>query len=243
MKTLLIFISVLLFSTINMAAAAQELELGFNGRMALPQGQFGEHINSPGGGLNVFALYRFNDVPFGLGLDFSFMDFGTLPHTLTRNSDGNNHSLAVENRFRANQAMAITRIHQRNGILQAYVEGLAGFNFFFSESNVTRRGQGSSDEDIIQSEFRNIAFTWGGGAGVLIRLHENRGRGSWMQSRENLRASLISIGFRYLHGTTAEYMKNGTIHINPQNEGLASSHRSPTDLVVVQFGFVFLFNN
>lgn len=226
-----------------MTAAAQELELGINGRAALPQAQFGEHINSPGGGLNVFALYRFDDIPFGLGLDFSFMDFGTMSQTLPRDSDGNNHSLFVENKFRTNQAMAIARMHQRSGILQAYVEGLAGFNFFFSESTITDRAQNSSDTEIIQSDFRNIAFSWGGGAGVLIRLHESTDRSTWIQSRQNLRASFISIGFRYLHGSEAEYMKVGTINTNSQNGILNNSRHSHTDLLMVQFGFGFVFNN
>jgi len=148
MKTFLVFISVLLLNAINMPASAQELELGINGRMALPQEQFGEHINSPGGGLNVFALYRFEDIPFGLGLDFSFMDFGTHSQTLPRNSADNDLYLNIRNRFRANQAMAITRIHQRSGILQGYVEGLAGFNFFLSETAVTSGRQNSSNTEI-----------------------------------------------------------------------------------------------
>jgi len=41
----------------------------------------------------------------------------------------------------------------------------------------------------------------------------------------------------------AEYMKNGTMHTNPQNEGLPSSSQPSTGLLIVQFGFVFLFNN
>jgi len=243
MKNLLLFISVLLLSIIQSTATAQELELGFNGRMALPQEQFGENINSPGGGLNVFALYRFDDIPFGLGLDFSFMDFGTLSHTLPRNSTENDLSLNIQNSFRTNQAMAITRIHQRSGILQAYVEGLAGFNFFFSETTVTGRGQNSSNTETTQSEFKNIAFSWGGGAGMLIRLHENRNHGTWIQRRDNLRASFLSIGFRYLHGSEAEYIQDGAFHSNTQNGILNNSRRTSTDLLMVQFGFGFVFNN
>jgi len=77
---------------------------------------------------------------------------------------------------------------------------------------------------------------------MLIRLHENRNRGTWIQRRDNLRASFLSIGFRYLHGSEAEYLQDGALPANSQS-GILNNRRTSTDLLMVQFGFGFVFNN
>ncbi|CAN5198521.1 hypothetical protein BH23BAC3_BH23BAC3_33960 [soil metagenome] len=240
MKALIVFISALLLSSIT--ANAQELKLGFNGSVAIPQYQFEDNINSPGGGLNVSALYGFADSPFGLGLDFSFIHFGTDSPPFASGSTVSESRLRIENEFRINQAMMLATVQQQSGILQAYLEGLAGFNFFFSETTVTDRRLLSSDLNTSQISFKNIAFAWGGGAGVMIRLFDTRHPESWKRSRENLGASYINIGFRYLHGSDAEYLRGGTITVD-NDEIMINSLRSGTDLLLFQVGFVFQFQN
>jgi len=62
-------------------------------------------------------------------------------------------------------------------------------------------------------------------------------------AERGFKEEIISIGFRYLYGSEAEYMNDGTTHTNTHNGILNNSRRSSTDLLLFQFGFVFLFNN
>lgn len=233
MRVLIVFIPMLLLY--NITANAQELRLGFNGRAAIPQDKFNENINSPGGGLNVFALYGFAESPFGLGLDFSFINFGT-------GSSVSENRLRIDNEFRINQAMMLATVQQQRGAMQAYLEGLAGFNFFFSETSATNHCLLCSDRGTSRTQFKNIAFAWGGGAGVMIRLFDSRDSGRWNRGREKPGASYINIGFRYLHGSEAEYLEDDLVTVE-KNDILLNSVRSRTDLMMFQLGFVFSFSN
>lgn len=240
MRALSVFIPAIVLCHVTITVNAQELQLGFNGNVALPQYQFDDNINSPGGGLNISAVYGFAASPFGLGLDFSFIHFGTESQSITNGSTSKENRFQIDNDLHINQAMMLFTARQQQGMLQAYLEGLAGFNFFFSETSVKGHSLLSSGAANSQLKSKNIAFAWGGGAGVMIRLFDTRKHDSWIRQRDNLGASFINIGFRYLHGSEAEYLKNELIQIENQ-DFLINGQRSRADMLMIQLGFVFQF--
>ena len=92
------------------------------------------------------------------------------------------------------------------------------------------------DEDIISSKnYDDVAMSYGGGGGLLIRVYQGRKKES-----KGLYAININLGFRYLFGGEAEYLKKGDIHREDGNVTYSPS-KSTTDLLNVNIGIVFNF--
>lgn len=239
-KIILVFLLIIPFS---ITLSAQEINGGINLQLVVPQNEFDENINTLGGGVNVNGLYRFRDSPFGLGLDFNFNNFGQDTRDEPLSSTIPDLSVRVENEYNLIQLMMLARIQSQDGILRPYGEGLAGFNYFFTQTSINERGSSSSDPIATDTNFDDFAFAWGGGGGLQIRVFDRRGTESFNEERENstpVAAGYINLGVRYLNGSEAEYLREGSIVIE-DGEVTYDTLQSRTDMLLFQFGFIFRF--
>jgi len=222
------------------AIHAQELNLGVNGQLAVPQNEFDESINTLGGGININGLYRFADVPFGLGLDFNFINFGRDTRDEPLSTTIPDLRVEVENRYNLLQLLAQAKVQSRDGIFRPFIEGLVGFNYFFTETSINERGFGSSDPIASDTNFEDFAFAWGGGAGLMIRVFDHRGRESINRMSEQIGAGYINLGIRFLNGSEAEYLREGSVQVE-NGDVTFDTLQSRTDMLMIQLGFVFRF--
>ena len=240
MKNLFLLL-IIFFGTVicHESASAQEFNAGINFQVVLPQNKFHESINTIGGGLNINGLYRFPQSPFGLGLDFNFNNFGRDTRDEPLSSTIPDLKVRVENEYNLVQGLMVAKVQPQDGVLRPYAEGLAGFNYFYTQTSIeNRRNQG--DEPIAtDTNFEDWAFAWGGGGGVMIRVFDRRGSESY-NAENPVAAGYINLGARYLNGSNAEYLKKGSIVINNGNVTY-DTLRSRTDMLVIQLGFVFRF--
>ena len=115
-----------------------------------------------------------------------------------------------------------------------YVEALVGFNYLFTYTSVNDDGDWS--EDIATTtNFDDWAFTFGAGAGAVVRALEIRSR----QGR-SLFSLNMEIGVRYFKGRAAEYLKEGSIR-REHGSLIYEPLMSDTDLVKTHIGIVFRF--
>lgn len=221
------------------SANAQELDAGINFQVVLPQNEFDESINTTGLGVNLNGLYRFPQSPFGLGLDFNFINFGRDTRDEPLSSTIPDLTVRVENEYNLVQGLMVAKVQPQDGVLRPYAEGLAGFNYFYTQTSIeNRRNQG--DEPIAtDTNFEDWAFAWGGGGGVMIRVFDRRGSENYT-SENPLAAGYINLGLRYLNGSEAEYLREGSIVINNGNVTY-DTLQSRTDMLILQFGFVLRF--
>lgn len=235
--SILIFLSIAV--NIHQFANAQELDAGINFQVVFPQNEFDESINTVGGGLNIYGLYRFPQSPFGLGLDFNFNNFGRDTRDEKLSSTIPDLKVRVENEYNLAQGFLVAKIQPLNGVLRPYAEGLAGFNYFFTQTSIeNRRNQG--DEPIAtDTNFEDWAFAWGGGGGLMIRVLGSGSFGTF-SSQSPIGAGYINLGVRYLNGSNAEYLRKGSIVINNGNVTY-DTLQSRTDMLVIQLGFVLRF--
>lgn len=237
-----LYIIFLLFSATvicHQSANAQELDASINFQVVLPQNEFDESINTTGVGLNLNGLYRFPQSPFGIGLDFNFINFGRDTRDEPLSSTIPDLTVRVENEYNLVQGFLVAKVQPRDGVLRPYAEGLAGFNYFYTQTNIeNRRNQG--DEPIAtDTNFEDWAFAWGGGGGLMIRVFDRRGSAS-LNAENPIAAGYINLGARYLNGSEAEYLREGSIVI--ENGSVTyDTLQSRTDMLVIQLGFVLRF--
>jgi len=218
---------------------AQEVNLGANVQLILPQQEFSESINTNGLGINLNGLYRFGDSPFGLGLDFNFNNFGKDTRDEPLSPTIPDLRVRVENEYNLIQGLIVAKLQPTDGIFRPYAEGLAGFNYFFTETSISERRGGGSDPIASDTNFEDWGFAWGGGAGLMIRVFDRRGSEN-ITAENPIAAGYINLGARYLNGSEAEYLREGSIVIE-NGDVTFDTLQSRTDMLVVQLGFVFRF--
>ena len=240
MKRTLLFISIVsLLAAYHTTASAQEIDASLNFQVIAPQNEFQESIDATGFGLNLQGLYRFPDSPFGLGLDFNFNNFGRDVRDEPISTTIPDLRVRVENEYNLVQGFLVAKIQPQDGILRPYAEGLAGFNYFYTQTSIENR-RNSGDEPIAtDTNFEDWAFAWGGGGGVMIRVFDRRNSVNY-NSENPLAAGYVNLGVRYLNGSEAEYLREGSIRVSNGNVTYETL-QSRTDMLVFQLGFVVRF--
>lgn len=238
-KLLFLLISTTLFIILEKPVSAQELNAGLNLQIVYPQNEFNESIETEGYGVNLNGLYRFPQSPFGLGLDFNFINFGRDTRDEPLSSTIPDLTVRVENEYNLVQGLVAARVQRPDGVVRPFAEGLAGFNYFYTQTSIeNRRNQG--DEPIAtDTNFEDWGFAWGGGGGLMIRVFDRRGSEN-LTPDNPLAAGYINLGVRYLNGSEAEYLREGSIIIENGNVTYETL-KSRTDMLVVQFGFLMRF--
>jgi|AntRauTorckE6833_2_1112554.scaffolds.fasta_scaffold13027_3 hypothetical protein len=241
MKNVYILIILLLAVTsiFHQSAAAQELDAGFNIQVVIPQNEFDESINTIGGGINLQGLYRFPESPFGLGLDFNFINFGRDTRDEPLSSTIPDLKVRVENEYNLVQGFMVAKVQPQDGILRPYAEGLAGFNYFYTQTTIENRGSNGGEPIASDTNFDDWAFAWGAGGGIMIRVFDRRGSVNYASGNQ-IAAGYINLGARYLNGSNAEYLREGSIVIENGNVTY-DTLQSRTDMLLIQLGFVLRF--
>jgi hypothetical protein len=118
------------------------------------------------------------------------------------------------------------------GIVRPYAEFLFGGSYLFTETSIN--SQGSGEEVASSNNFDDFAWSYGGGGGFLIKVSEGDG--------EELGEVFIDLKARYLLGTEAEYLKEGSVIIQ-NGRAIYDISKSKTDLLTAHIGVVAFFNH
>lgn len=242
MKKLINLIGLIVLST--SAIQAQEVNVNTNLELVFPQGEFKQSMDRLGVGIQLNGYYRFPNTIFGLGMDFGFKNFGVDSREEPLSSTIPDLKVEVNNSYNLLQFMLLAKAQPAEGVVRPYIEALAGYNYYFTETEIRNRGFGSDEEPIAtDTNFEDWAFAWGGGTGVMIKVYDQRGKEARFAedgSEIHPTAGYLNIGVRYLYGQEAEYLKQGSIQINDGTVTYETS-RSKTDMMIWQLGFVLRF--
>lgn len=225
-------------------AEAQEVGLEGNLQLIYPQGEYKENVDRLGFGLNFNGYYSKEGTPFGMGFDINFMNFGVDSREEPISSNIPDVRVVVDNSYNLFQFLLTGKLHPVDGVIRPYAEGVVGLNYLFTSTSITERNNSSSDPIASDTNFKDFAFAYGGGAGFKIRVYDHSGRPPKFNEdgseTMNSKAGYINFGVKYVFGSEAEYLKEGSIQINNGTVNYDTS-RSRTDMMVIQLGFVVLF--
>lgn len=224
----LIIIMFLMVSTrIAPQSAGGNLMLGF------PQGEFKDNIDRLGFGLSGEVLF-FNPsekLPFGFGLNVGYINYGSEsrqePYSITIPD-------VVVDVNRSNNLVnfhLIFQIAPLSGNVRPYGELLFGGAYLFTETSINSRG---IEEVAGTTNFNDFAWNYGVGGGVLINLYSPE------HQEGNFGALFLDLKVRYLFGTEAEYLKEGSVIIE-NGSAYYDVSKSKTDLLTAQLGVMIYF--
>ena len=211
-----------------------QFEIGF--AAGFPMGEFADQVDDPGLGLSLLAGVGLPNWPVVLGAEFCFLNYGRDSETeIVRTSIGD-----VEGTVTTTNDIVmghlLVRIQPRSGWVRPYVDGLFGFKNFSTDTFVTVPDLDFDPDDpfdttVIDSknQLDDTTLSYGVGGGLDIRLKE------WRIANGNAVAARLNLGARYLFGSRAKYLKEGSVR-RENGEVSFDVLRSKTDMLIVQVG-------
>lgn len=219
---------------------AQEIQGSFDLGVGIPQGEFRDQSDHIGGGINMMGGYRFANSPLMLGLEFGFLNFGTDTREEALSSTIPDLRVEVENSYNLVHGDLLLRLITPPASIRPYVDGLFGFNYFFTETVIRDRDDFFDEEKLSDTNFEDTALSYGFGAGTQIRLWQKKGEIT--SDFEDVEPSSVYLNLRarYMFGREAEYLQKGSIEVE-DGEVFYDVYQSKTDLLHIKIGVVVNF--
>jgi len=225
---LIIFVAVISINKTLAQAGGINFTLGF------PTGEFKENVDRLGFGLSGHFLFLAPTIehPFGIGLNIGYLNYGqesrrepfslTIPD-VTVDVDRSNNLVNFH---------ALFQLGFGSGSVRPFIEGLFGGSYIFTETSIKSRG---TEEVASSNNFDDFAWSYGGGGGILILLHSG-------DEGDDFGSLFLDIKARYLFGSEAEYLKEGSVIVSNGKVTYLVS-KSKTDLITAHIGVVAYFNS
>jgi len=211
------------------------LEGGIGFMLAFPQGEFKQNVNKTGIGLGLNFAYLFRPFPFSIGAEGAYIMYGHTTRKAPWSETIPDVTVDVETSNNIAQIHLFLRLQPNEGPVRPYIDGLVGLNYLWTETSVKSERRLSSGEDIATSTNKqDMAFSYGGGGGIKVRVHEN------VTDEGRPLSVLIDLRLRYLVGGKAEYLKEGSGHI-VNGKVYYDVYTSTTDLLSGQIGVSVVF--
>ncbi|QQS36443.1 MAG: hypothetical protein IPM56_00360 [Ignavibacteriales bacterium] len=228
-KKILILLALTLTSAnINAQSAGINFTLGF------PMGEFKDNLDRLGYGISGhFALWNPKpQMPFTFGLNIGYLNYGsesrrepfslTIPD-VTVDVDRTNNLVNFHLLF---------QVMLPEGPFRPYAEFLFGGAYLFTETSIHSRGDG--DDVASSTNFDDFAWNYGAGGGFLIQVSEG--------NDEEVGGVFIDLKARYLFGSEAEYLKEGSVRVQ-NGRVIYDVTKSKTDLLTAHLGVIVFFNH
>lgn len=217
-----VFLVLILFTAVDAQQGGISFTLGF------PMDEFKDNMKRTGFGGNVEALL-FKSGPAQMGLNFGYLNYGSESRRERFSSTIPDVFVDVNRTNNIVNFHLLFNISPVDGIVKPYAEGLFGGSYIFTETNIQ-----SNDENVASNtNFDDFAWSYGAGGGLLIHLYSN--------PSEEFAELFLDIKVRYLFGTEAEYLKEGSVRIE-NGYAYYDVERSKTDLLTASIGVTVSLN-
>ena len=174
---------------------------------AVPQGGLRDNI-SLGGGLQGFIGGWLGQGPLMLGLDVAFLGYGSTTDEVPFSSTvGPRVPVEVSTSNNVLETHLSARLQRRDGRFRPYAEGLIGFKYLFTRTQIGDDdfGDDFGDEVASSTNYDDFALSGGAGAGVDVRVFRRE------KPAKTVQAVSLRLGVQYLLGTEAEYLAEGEL--------------------------------
>jgi len=213
-------------------AAQVQPEVTGNFSVAVPQGAFSDNVGRAGIGGTVMAGLRFSGTPAVVGLDLGFMNYGIERRTEPFSTTIPDVRVNVRTSNDILLSHLVLRLQPDDGSIRPHVDGLFGFKYLFTSTRIEDRGSAGREPIASSTNFDDFALSFGGGAGVDIRLAQPSPSADGSVS---VRGVYLNLGVRYLFGEEAEYLRRGSIE-RTNGDLTFDVRRSRTDMLTFGLG-------
>ncbi len=206
---------------------------GINLNLALPQGEFKEKVENAGFGLsgNINFIAPQPKSPFGFGLNLGYIIYGSESRTEPLSTTIPDVFVNIDRTNSLLNFHILFTLGLPKGRVRPYFEGLFGGSYIYTTTSV--KSQGTGEEFASSTNFDDWAWSYGAGGGLNILLSGDP------NSDQN--TIYLDLKGRYLFGSEAEYLKQGSVKIVNGQVSYDVS-RSKTDLLTIHAGIVIYFS-
>lgn len=200
--------------------------------LAIPQGEFADRLDGVGFGLGGEFVAHLPNTPVGLGLSGTFLTYG---RETIRERFGGGALGRVEVDVVTSNNIALghllLRLQPPRGTVRPFADALVGVGYLFTESRI-EDVDFDDDRDIASStNFDDVTFSYGIGGGVMAQVYRGHSSGTGRPFSVAIDARL-----RYLFGGEADYLREGSISTDANDNLVFDVTRSSTDLLLPQLG-------
>lgn len=211
-------------------------QLGLNFMLAFPQDEFNDYVDHPGfGGAGEF-LYTIPVVPVSIGAAFGYLIYGEESRSERFSTTIPDVSVKVTTTNNIFTGHFLLRALPRHGRVRPYMDGLIGFNYLFTQTKIESKNSG--EEVASSTNLDDFAFSYGGGGGLMITVYEKPFDEGPLENE--LGRVNIDFRIRYLFGSEAKYLKEGSIQI-VGGDVYTDENKSVTDVITFQLGVTLEF--
>ncbi len=227
-KSFLLFITLILSGFLSETSLAQTA--GVNLTLAFPRGNFYANNKTTGFGGSVegtFLNAKAGALNFGLGANFSFLTFGSESRESAFSNTNPDVTVDVDRSYNIMNFHLLMRFATNNTLVRPYADVLLGGSYLYTTTSV--RNQYSGEDIASSTNFDDVAWSYGAGAGVMIKIYS--------PEDANDIPVWLDIKMRYLVGTEADYIKRGGVKVD-SNNGTVSYDitTSETDILTFNIG-------
>ncbi|MFH0991721.1 MAG: hypothetical protein V1799_17070 [bacterium] len=219
-------------------ADAQKFQGGLSFLLGVPKGEFRKNMNNTGYGISGEIGFAPQKNPYMIGIDVSFMNYGMEERQEPFSTTIPDVTVNVESQNNIVLSHLFLRLQPNTGSVRPYLEGAVGLKYLFTQTTI--KNQGHANEEIASStNLDDIAFSYGGGAGIMVRLF----RSNDDEDRKlpfRFSDALLDIRVRYLAGAEAEYLKEGSIR-REAGRVVYDVQTSKTELMGIHIGLAVTF--
>jgi hypothetical protein len=228
-----------LFLIVVVAGSAfSQFDVGLNGLVISPQSGFKENVDRLGIGLAGMFAYKFEESPFLVGLSIGGGNYGSDSRHEPFSTTIPDVSVEVTTSNNILFSHLLLQARGSSGPVQPYVEGLLGFNYLWTETKIEDIDDYDDEEIASQTNFDDFAWSYGGGFGLLIKLATfDMDEGDAKEGK-----LFLDLKVRYLYGSEAEYLKEGSIKRSGTGKVTYDVNKSDTDLMSFHIGVVLQIN-
>ena len=215
----------LLFSNLSFPQS-----FGLNFTLGFPMNEFKQNVKRTGfGGSLQFLLWNPTpELPYTFGLNLGYINYGSESRTEPFSYSIPDVSVDVSRTNNIINFHLLSQVILPYGNFRPYMEFLLGGSYIFTMTQIDSYG---SEESTSTTNFDDWAWSYGAGAGFLIKLTSDSIK------TENLGAIFLDFKVRYLYGTEAQYLKEGSVTIR-NGTAYYDVSKSKTDLLTAQLGVV-----
>jgi hypothetical protein len=224
------------------AESAISGQFNVRGTVGLPRVGLRSNISGPGGGLHAYLGGWLGQTPLLLGVDAGILSYGRTTDEVPFSSTvGPRVPVQVTTNNNVLETHLSLRLQPRTGRLRPYVEGLVGFKYLFTHTEIEDDDFGGNLGDDVAgtTNYDDFAFSGGAGAGLDVRVYRQD------NPAKKVRTVSLHLGVQYLWGSEAEYLSEGDLVDENDNGRLDRSEldirRSRTTFLQPQFGVTLQF--
>lgn len=234
----LLFILLAVSGLLPQGLHAQLFQGGINFLVGVPQGAFKDNVNRSGVGITGNIGFAPVGYAYMAGLEFGFMNYGTEKRREPFSTTIPDVTVDVETENNFALGHLFLRLQPNAGLLRPYLEGSVGGNYLFTKTTI--KNQSRPEEEVASStNLDDFAFSYGGGAGVLVLLYHKEDE-EVAPGTPDLRELLLDVRCRYMAGSEAEYLKEGSVR-RVGGQVVYDVKKSQTNLLTIQVGIALRF--